>query len=204
MAKENRGGKRAGGGITIGDDKISFDGTLKYGKDNLAETVRKNIENWEKKRVKNKIEYAIVLDANGNVIGTEIKGGKSSAKIPASYTATPNSIMSHVHPRGSGVLGGTFSYADVRSFANNNLQTIRATAKEGTYSMSKTPKFNKDGFKQYAQEVEKRVGGKLKEARNTLQTDVFYGKLNSVEANKRYNKAFNNALVELHNAYRDG
>ena len=131
--------------------KIEFDGTLNYdGNDGaLSGNTRAAVVSWEAKRVKNKIEYAYAVDANGNPIGSEIRGGKGRVHVPISYHATKDAVFTHIHPRGDGLLGGTFSNADLQNFANYGNKTSRAAAKEGTYSISKTAKFNKTGFKSY-------------------------------------------------------
>ena len=66
MAKGSRGGRR-GGGVAKGEltlpdgSKIEFDGDLVLGKldKTVPQAVRKNLDVWENKRYKNKVEDAI-------------------------------------------------------------------------------------------------------------------------------------------------
>ena len=156
MAKGSRGGRR-GGGVAKGEltlpdgSKIEFDGDLIFGGLDKAvpEAVRKNLDAWETKRSKAKIEYAMSYYPDGTPIGKEVKGGKGSVKTPLSYHATDGATFTHNHPRGDGMLGGTFSPADLLNFAIGGNTTCRATAKEGTYSISKGKNFDKAGFNSY-------------------------------------------------------
>lgn len=51
-------------------------------------------------------------------------------------------------PQG-GMLGGTFSTADLNNFANYGVRVYRAAAPEGTYSISKGRNFDSSGLKRY-------------------------------------------------------
>lgn len=124
MAKGSRGGRR-GGGVAKGEltlpdgSKIEFDGELIFGGNDKAipQAVRKNLDDWENKRYKAKIEYAMSYYPDGTPIGAEKRGGKGSVRTPYSYHATEGATFTHNHPRGDGMLGGTFSPADLRNFA---------------------------------------------------------------------------------------
>ena len=207
MAKGGRGGRR-GGGVAKGElklpdgSKIEFDGELKFGAKDpaLNPTVRKNIESWEAKRANAKVEYAYSVDANGNPIGRgEIRGGKGSVRTPYSYHSTPDATFTHIHPRGDGMLGGTFSDADLSNFAYFGNKTERAKAKEGTYSISKDKGFDAKGFMSYAKssqskhrdEYTKKVDNLVKTYRTTDMSYDDYLKGNA--------KAFNTYLVKRHN-----
>lgn len=213
------GGRGAGssgsgaGGIAVkgslslpGGDKIEYDGTLQYGKKDPALTGlgRKNIEDWEKKRVKNKVEYAFAVDGNGNPVGREIKGSKGSVRSPWSYHNQDNGAFTHIHPRESGMLGGTFSGADMVNFANGRSRTTRAAAKEGTYSISKNGNFDAGGFKSYVHQAQ----SDFSKNANKLVRDAGAGYRSGKESYSEYvakaNKAFNTALVQLHNDYLAG
>lgn len=206
------GGGSGGGGSASGElglpdgTKIEFDGTMHFDGDDAALTAdqRRAITAWEDKRVKAKVEYAMSLDEDGNPIGAERRGGKGSVRVPYSYHDTPNSTFSHNHPREDGILGGTFSQADASNFANYRGRTIRATAKEGTYSMSKTGKFDAAGFKRHVA-----TGQSQFEATNRKLHDAVYARYRAGEITySQYKlgaaKAFNTALVGLHEHYRAG
>ena len=99
------------------------------------------IEAFEDKRVKNKIEFALMVEPNG-IARRESRGGSGSAIIRGSDVRA-SSLGSHNHPREFDVLGGTFSTADLEVLSDmrvnaNGTKTFRATAKEGTYSMTWT------------------------------------------------------------------
>lgn len=201
------GGGFAKGELKLPDgSKIEFEGKLVFGREDKAVTgvVRQNITNWESKRKKNKIEYAYSVDANGNPIGTEVRGGKGSVRIPISMHDKDGATFTHIHPRGEGMLGGTFSYADMRNFANYKNKTVRAAAKEGTYSMSKSKNFDSSGFKSYASKLDSNFKSSMSTKAASLGADFRSKKISRGEYERAYAKAFNTALVEIHNGYLQG
>ena len=211
MAKGSRGGRR-GGGVAKGEltlpdgSKIEFDGDLVFGGLDKAvpDAVRKNLDDWENKRSKAKIEYAMSYYPDGTPIGKEVRGGKGSVKTPSSYHATEGATFTHNHPRGDGMLGGTFSGADLRNFAFGGNTTSRATAKEGTYSISKGKNFNKFAFNQYVAKVEADVRKTYKSEYKKISEKYKNNEISYDQATLMQGKAFNTFLVNLHNAYRDG
>lgn len=205
------GGGGGGGGATgelvlPNGSKIEFEGTLHFDGDDKALTgkARTEITGWEAKRVKNKVEYAYSVDKDGNPIGREVRGSKGSVRSPHSYHDTPDCTFTHIHPRGDGMLGGTFSQADLFNFANCRNKTARAAAKEGTYSISKGKNFDTKGFKSFAAKTNadfrtnynKRAGAAGKAYREGKMSYGDYLKANA--------KAFNTSLVEMHNTLRSG
>ena len=204
---EGGGGDSATGELGLPDgSKIEFDGTLHYDGDDKAVqgTARQAISEWEDKRFKNKVEYAFAVDENGNPIGKEIRGGKNSVRTPYYYHNTPNGTFSHVHPREDGILGGTFSEQDMKIFATRRGRTIRATAKEGTYSMSKGSNFDSAGFRTYVAE-----GNSKFKTTNRSLSDGYYkqyasGQITYAQYKLGVAKSFNTALVQLHEHYRSG
>lgn len=218
MAKGSRGGtNNSGGSITRtvsgqldfpDGTKVEFDGDLNYGKKDstLSPAVRKEIETWENKRRKRKVEYAYSVNPDGTPIGPEIKGSKGSVITPYAYHNTPDATFTHIHPRGKGqegYLGGTFSFADLINFASKANKTERAAAKEGTYSISKTKKFDKDGFMRLAKAADDefrlsyRAEMKLLNAQYKSSPSMKYS-----EYSQRAAKVANNALIKLHETYR--
>lgn len=186
--------------------KIEFEGTLKYDGDDKAVTgtARQTITSWEKKRVKAKIEYGYAVDENGNPLGTEVRGGKGSVRVPLKFHDTENAIFTHVHPRGDGMLGGTFSSADLRNFSVFKNKTVRATAKEGTYSISKTKNFDVQGFNSYVRKCEREFKTSISTKRTELEQKYRGSKMTWSEYKKESAKNFNSALVDLHNKYSAG
>lgn len=213
MAKGNRGGKTGSGGggakgeLTLPNgSKIEFEGTLNFGKadSNVTGATRAAVEAWEAKRSKNKVEYGYSLNPDGTPIGNEVRGSKGSVRVPIYYHDTEDAIFTHIHPRGDGMLGGTFSNADLRNFANFKNKTIRAAAPEGTYSISKTGKFDKAGFKQYAADADAEFRKSINAKTSSLNKDYRDGKIKYSEYTAGYAKAFNTSLVQLHEKLRAG
>ena len=210
MAKGASGGRRGGvakGELTLPDGtKIEFDGELRYGGKDAAvpDAVREKLDAWETNRYKNKIEYAMAWNEDGEELGKESRGGNGSVKSPYSYHSTPNSIFSHNHPRGEGMLGGTFSDDDLRNFANGNNKTMRATAKEGTYSISRGKNFDADGFKQHVSKSHNDFVKAGRTSKDKIQSDYNDGKITYEQATLKLAKDFNSRLVSLHQSYLDG
>lgn len=213
MAKGGRGGRRGKGGYTAKGElklpdgsKIEFDGDLKYYGDDKAVKgiVRKNIEAWETKRGKAKIEYAYSVDANGNMIDRERKGGKGSVRASFQMHDTPGATFTHIHPRGDGILGGTFSTADLRNFANFANTTVRAKAKEGTYSISKGKNFDAKGFMNYIRQADSNVTKDYKNKIKSLNKQYRDSSMTYDEYSKKSAKEFNTMLVNLHNEFKKG
>lgn len=209
MPKVKRGGtKRSGGGsqgaavntLTIGDDTIEFDGKLEYGaKQSMTSDQRSAIDTWESKRFGNKIEFGISIDSDGRPLQGEVRGGKHSVYSPHWWRDSYTAIFTHNHPREKGGLGGTFSSQDLYNWINSNNPGKRATAKEGTYWISRTNSFNASGFKAYVNQTWQKNRGQLKAYRKQLDQDASSGKIGSTEYNRKYDKSFNNFLIGLHN-----
>lgn len=201
------GGGSAQGELTLPDgSKVEFDGELKYGADDAALTGKQRIAvgNWEEGRVGGKIEYGYAVDADGNPIGREVRGGKHSVRTPYSYHEGEGTVFTHIHPRGDGMLGGSFSQADVRSFAMRSGTTLRAAAKEGTYSMSKTKNFNRTGFLSHTAKADSTFRKSLRDGVKPLEDAYRSKKISYDDYLKGYAKVFNTALVGLHNDYLAG
>ena len=208
-----RGASSAGGsGSAKGElvlpngSKIEFEGELRYGGNDkaLSGAARTAVTNWEAKRVKNKVEYAYSVDANGNPLGAEVRGSKGSVRVPRYYHDTPGATFTHIHPRGDGMLGGTFSSADLSNFANRSQKTVRAAAKEGTYSISKGKSFDATGFRSFVASAESSFKSTYRAKESALSKQYRNGKISYSDYLKGNAKAFNTALVQLHNTYRSG
>ena len=206
-----RGSSKNSGGVATSvmggsGEKIDLtDIPLQYGKKDATLTgkERKNVEEFEKKRVSAKTEYAVLLDENGDRINTkDYHGGKGSVKLPHE-DVTKSKTMSHNHPRGKGeegTLGGTFSGADTRAFSHNaNMQTMRATAAEGTYSISKTKDFKSHAFRAFHKQSESKHMGEYKKTAAKIQKDLYSNKITPMKAKELNSKAFNKAMVNMHN-----
>lgn len=209
-SKISRGG--GGGGvtqvITSNGDIIDLSGMpLIYNDDDpgVAGDARSVIEAWENRRVKNKVEFNMSVDQNGEQIGKEVRGGKGSVRVPVSQLQE-GAIHTHIHPREErDILGGTFSDADLRNFADYGVSTYRAKAKEGAYSISKTNGFNRDGFKSYVNSLHSKenatLSSSMKDFRERVRRDssYTYNQYSTDCAN-----AFNRYLVAVHNGLLSG
>lgn len=211
MAKGGRGGRRGGGGakgeLTLPNgSKIEFDGELIFGGDDKAipQAVRKNLDDWENKRYKAKIEFAMSYYPDGTPIGGEKRGGKGSVRSPNSYHDTDGATFTHNHPRGDGMLGGTFSDADLFNFTVGGNTTSRATAKEGTYSISKGKNFDAKGFTKYRKNESAKARQSYKSETNKLNESYKNGNISYDDYKKQSGKLFNTYLVQLHEVLRKG
>lgn len=191
-----------------GGETAQFDGELRYGEKDptLSPTVRQNVEAWEEKRANAKVEYAYSVDADGNPIGPEVRGGKGSVRTPSSYHNTEDATFTHIHPReaNSGTLGGTFSQGDLINFATKRNTTERAVAREGTYSISKLDNFDQAGFLAYVRNADRNFDREYRTATRQLTSSIRNGSISYDDYLAQNARAFNTALVNLHNAYIAG
>lgn len=199
------GGSSSGELILPNGSKIEFEGELKFGKKDptLTKEARKTIEDWEEKRVKNKLEYAYSVMEDGTPVGAEVRGSKGSVRSPLSYSQE-GATLTHIHPREEGLLGGTFSEADLYAFAKNPSKTTRARAKEGAYSISKNDNFDAQGFKGFVHGANKQFVSIYRTKVRELSNNYKSGKISYNDYAKGNAKAFNTALIELHNIYSSG
>ena len=191
---------------------------LRYSDDDktVQGKVRSTIEKFEKLRATNKIEFARTVDANGDII-EDNRGGRGSVKTSV-RALNQADTFTHNHPRSAGVIGGTFSVADINNFANYGVRVYRAAASEGTYSISKGKKFDSAGLKNYYKQVSEAAANGAK-ARNASAKAEYDKVKNSYNAGKatyqqyesawsKYNsditRSNNKMLVDLHNGLISG
>ena len=203
MGGRGQRSNNASGGITVGTDKIEFTGDLRYydNDSNFTQEQRTAIDTFENKRVKGKVEYGTAIASDGTVIG-EKRGGKGSVSTPK-WWERDGAIFSHIHPREEGLLGGTFSLGDINVFANGKYGTMRASAKEGTYSMSKLSNFDGEGLKQYARQLNVEMDRKADVAYKACAKAIKDG-TKYEDALKQYYKEINTAFTEWHDGYKAG
>lgn len=89
----------------------------------------------------NEVEYGYLMDQNGKVVAGA-KGTKHSVAI--AYNGSEEGFdLTHNHPAG---YGGTFSGPDIAHLTEGKLHSIRAVAREGTYSMTAKKGADYDGL----------------------------------------------------------
>lgn len=205
-----RGSSGIGSGSTVtsvmsqGGKKINlFSTPLVYGLDkNITQAQRKTLEAQEKKRETAVIEHALLVGQDGSVAGAEVSGGSGSCNIPGNWSWKQGAILTHNHPRGAGedwLIGGTFSTTDLRLFASGKYGAMRASAAEGTYSISKDKGFDANGFASYVRKIASTATRKRNKAVKIAQQDCVNKKITYTDYAKASNKTFNEMLVEVHN-----
>lgn len=214
MNRAGQGGGASVRGVTsvVGQSGQEIDLTetpLVYGNDDayINPNARKAVEEQEAKRTKFKSEYALAFDRDGNPLGPEQHGGSGSVNIPLSWTLKNGATVTHNHPRGKGeegLLGGTFSYGDLNHFATGRYQTMRASASEGTYSITKMAAFDSSGFANYARQTAAAAMAAHTARHTKLYMEAMSDKISYNKYTTENAKSFNKAMVEIHNGLLQG
>lgn len=204
MGSRGAGSGRSGGSkiTSFQDGNTTIDlseSPLVYGglDKSLTGKARETIENFENKRYKNRVEFSTFVGDDGSII-EENRGGKGSVSASRSARMTADA-MSHNHPRQEGVIGGTFSSADLGNFNKYNQHTYRATTKEGTYSISKGKNFNGSGLVAAYTRVESEMIANANKVTRSLNSKVRSGEMSFEQAVKQSRLNNNKGLVSLHN-----
>lgn len=175
---------------------------------------RAAIETWERKRGKAKIEYAYVIDENGNMI-VENKGGRGSVRTSV-YDKIKGETFSHIHPRGKGqegYLGGTFSLGDIQNFTavtnrellpQSKMRSYRAKAAEGTYYIRVGKNYDPKGLRQYAARLDKTFKENVKSRHSALTERYKKKEMDWLTYDKEWKRVFNEEMINLHNSFLAG
>ena len=198
-----------GGGVkSVYDDdgsRIDLSETpLKYGEKDLHVTgeIRDKVEEFEERRFNSDREYSFCVDKDGNIVG-ENRGGKSSVRVPIK-NGESGQTNSHIHSREKGVLGGTFSLGDIKVLSLDEFNTVRARAKEGTYSISKRGNFDAEGLIKYTKKFERKLRKEYRDRNNSIRDQYQRGDITYEVAKTQLNKSFNRYLVESHEQFLAG
>lgn len=165
------------------------------------------IEEFENQRRSAKIEYNMSVDSKG-IRRDMNKGGRTSCSVSRYWL---DNCVSHTHNHPLGLvangydiryeLGGTFSVADLKNFFTTNCPNYRATAAEGTYSISKLPNTDGGGALLAYQRAQKAIIGA-----NKARVDKLNEKFLQSDGAMRYEdyltehaKIWSTALIEMHN-----
>lgn len=172
--------------------------TENNGKSILTQNALDKCKAVEAKTVNRKTEKMTVIDDDGNVT-FEKSGGRGSVRFTTEQAmAMSGKTITHNHP---GEFGGTFSSADVSVFTEYGLKSIRAVAKEGTYSLEKTENATlKSGreFRSEYQRIESRSTREIKSTYRDLKNQVMSGKMSADAANKQLNDKRTQVCNEHH------
>ena len=175
----------------------------------LTKQARQAVETFEQNKKSAAVENVLFTDSNGNQIYTNI-GGRNSVSHPAIIEGMAT-VMTHNHPRPGkyeNVLGGTFSPEDIDVLGRHisTVKTIRATAAEGTYSMSipptvrhRTMRTMVADYRQYIQQIQ----GKYTAVNNAKYTDYTNGLCRYRDYKSQCNHSMNDMLIDLHNWLRN-
>lgn len=135
-------------------------------------TPEKATERFRKQLMSEKVEYSAYIDNNGYVHSLGSTGQEGSTKIaPASTIANQKGVSTiiHNHPHGGSdgrKWGGTFSEADLVSISGiynrsgGKINTIIATAREGTYTATVKNKLTEKRVANAYKRADKAVIGK--------------------------------------------
>lgn len=175
----------------------------------LSQQARQAVDVFEQNKKQAAVENVLFTDANGKTVYTNT-GGRNSVSHPAMIEAQAT-VMTHNHPRPGkyeNVLGGTFSPEDIDVLGRwySNVKTIRASAAEGTYSMSipptvrhRTMRTMVADYRQYVNSIQ----GKYAAINNAKYADYMNGLCRYRDYKSQCNHSMNDMLIDLHNWLRN-
>lgn len=209
-------GLKNGGGHAVTEVAVQSGITVKlnmpliYGDKDPAITgnLRNVLEAQEAKHLNDSIEYGYGAYDNGDVVMNELVGTSEGVRVPV-YVLNESVAFTHSHPRGARedayMIGGTFSKGDMDLFSLYAVRTYRASAAEGTYSITKSEKFNAKGFFSYYKNKFDSNMNDFMQKRENLKKRSARGEFSSYDDYlKHYSAAFNDMLISNHNALREG
>ena len=202
-------GRSKGGGagvvtiLTVGNDTVDLTNSpLVYGGKDPALTAasRAVVEAFEKKYAAASIEHLHISKDDGTVV--LVKSGSSGQVSVSGYSLNKGNVVSHNHPASAGCIGGTFSPDDVGTFGTSpNIHTIRATSKEGTYSMTKGTNFHGRSLMSALKKTVTAENAAHNQRCQKYVNDYKAGKMTRAQAQKHIDADFNIFLVNMHNFF---
>ena len=178
---------------------------LVYGRRDKLQIPVGELDKWEQaKKNSSRNEQVAMLADDGSVL-YEGGGGKNSAGLPPQFL-TKTAVLTHTHPRGKMTkqIGGTLSTQDLFVFNSfKNIQTMRAVAAEGTYSITKGANFNAHEFKLLVKDMNKAYKN-MQAKVDTIGVDYLTGKITQHAYYKNTEQVFNAYLVDSHNTLLKG
>lgn len=192
----NVGGSSGGNGST---EELIVAGMTPTYRGSRYTQAKKTLQYIESKKRSYEKEQLQILDDYG-YITKAFQGDEHSVSVtPETIAYMKGKIVTHNHPSD---WGGTFSGADI-SMLQTGIKEMRASAKEGTYSLQRRKNADPKGFCQAFRKDEGRLNKQMREIANNLAQK----KWSSREA---YNKAQRKAQLDVvhqwysHNAERYG
>lgn len=108
-------------------------------------SVSATLSSLEKNALKLDHEQLKIIDKDGFVIHA-VDGNKGSVGFAGGESKVKGNVVTHNHPRDDSKMnGGTFSEGDISSLSMG-MSEMRASAREGTYSLKAGRKANPTGF----------------------------------------------------------
>lgn len=195
--------KEIGGGyIDLGDMRLQYGRREKFNED-----IRGKLDKFENEVYTKNREHMLLLDKDGKEISRTV--GRTDRVSASSDSDWDSAVeMSHNHPRRPGLLGGSFSAVnedgsgDLAVFtAHQNLKTMRATAKEGTYSMTKRKNFDGEGLKTAATNAFRDITANAQKEHRALKKMAEKGEITKIQYHEGLNRINNKAFIQKHNWY---
>lgn len=226
MPKPPRGGQRGSGGsggssysggagsettVTTQIGTAQLNQPIEYtGLDSaLSGAQRSTVEGFERAHLTSDVEHGMLVDENGVKVWDGSDGNNGSVSFRDGFQAAGNAqnlVLTHNHPRSEdGVMGGSFSQGDLGVFVtHDNVKTMRASAAEGSYSITKSSNFDGNGF--YADMKKTRANARRAETRrnNAIERQARMEGWSWERARQAYAASFNQFLTTMHNAYIAG
>lgn len=212
----SKGKSKAGGtynttSVTVQNGRtLTLSSSLSYdGDDNaLGRQARSVVDAFEQAHKQAAVESCLFTKADGTQVYANT-GRKGSVSHPA-YIEGQAEIMTHNHPRPGkyeNQMGGTFSVDDIKVLSRpySTVTTIRASAAEGTYSMSIPKNANRTTVRQmvsaYGRYI-KQQNAKYAAVDQAKYNDYLNGKCKYSEYRSVCNHSMNDFLLDLHNWLR--
>lgn len=139
-------------------------GILKVGGTVRPLPITQGLKDWEIRNLKRNetVERGALFDANGNPLGAWL-GDEHSTSIPHKILEAEGATFTHNHPNDK--FGGTFSFTDLKTFADSKWKEIRATSEQGQlYSLIAGPNADKAKLKSWVKSRENIIDRAAKSA----------------------------------------
>ena len=189
---------------------LTLSGPLIYDKNDkaISKNGRSALVAFEQNHLQSQVESVLFTKADGTQVYTNT-GGKGSVAHPV-MVESQATLMTHNHPRAGkyeNVMGGTFTTADIGTLSRpaSTVTTIRASAAEGTYTMSIKPTTDRKQIWRMKRDYGKytsQVVAKYSAIDSAKYRDYQAGKCTYGQYKSQCNHSMNDMLLDLHNWLR--